>query len=149
MKRILALVVCGACLSTASAATLYRWVSPNGVVTYQNTPPPRSARKLQVMHLGHKSSPSEVRKALSALHPVVLYAAPHCPPCRQVRAYLGRRKVPYKTIDVAGNQAALRAMKEHTGATTVPTITVGKHVLVGYIPKLLAEELTAAGYPAH
>jgi hypothetical protein len=29
----------------------------------------------------------------------------------------------------------------------VPTVMVGKQILVGYIPSVLKNELTAAGYP--
>ncbi len=148
------LVFMGALLVAAGvqAATLYRWVAPNGSVTYQNTPPPASAGHVQVMHLGGHPHPGALRAALSALHPVVLYKAPHCQPCRQASAYLRGRKVPFHAIDVSRNQSALRAMKEKTGSTTVPTIMVGHHALVGFVPSVLREELTAAGYlssPSH
>ncbi len=134
-------------VGTAHAATLYRWVGPHGVVTYQNTPPPASAGNVHVIHLRDKTSPAAVRKALSTMHPVVLYQAPHCAPCRQVVAYLRRRKVPFRSIDVSRGQSVLRGMKDKTGSTTVPTVMVGKDVLVGYIPSALKNELTAAGYP--
>lgn len=130
----------------AHAATLYRWVGPNGVVTYQNTPPPSSAHHVHVMHVHGRTSPSAVRKALSALHPVVLYRAPHCAPCREVSAYLRSRKVPFRSIDVSRGRQALRGMKKETGSTTVPTVTVGRDVLVGYIHSALKNELAAAGY---
>ena len=133
-------------MGAAHAATLYRWVGPNGVVTYQNTPPPSSATHVRVMHMRNHTSPSAVRKAVRAMHPVVLYRAPHCAPCRQVSAYLHRRGVPFRAVDVSRGQAALRDMKNKTGSTTVPTIMVGKQVLVGYIPSALKNELTAAGY---
>ncbi len=134
-------------VGAAHAATLYRWVDPHGVVTYQNTPPPSSAGHVRVIRLhSHASSPSAMRKAVRAMHPVVLYRAPHCAPCRQVSAYLHRRRVPFRAVDVSRGQAVLRAMKIKTGSTTVPTIMVGKQVLVGYIPAALKNELTAAGY---
>ncbi|WP_298137103.1 glutaredoxin family protein [Acidiferrobacter sp.] len=133
--------------TVAHAATLYRWVDPNGVVTYQNTPPPASAGHVRVVHVGRPPSRSAVRQAVSALHPVVLYRAPHCAPCRQVSAYLHRRKIPFRAIDVSRGRSIVRAMKRKTGSTTVPTITVGKQVLIGYIPSALKNELTAAGYP--
>ncbi len=134
------------CVGAAHAATLYRWVGPNGVVTYQNTPPPSSAHHVHVMHVHGRTSPSAVRKALSALHPVVLYRAPHCAPCREVSAYLHRRGVPFRSIDVSRGRSVLQGMKQKTGATTVPTVTVGRDVLVGYIHSALKNELAAAGY---
>lgn len=147
MDRLMIAACCWALVGGAQAATLYRWVSPQGVVTYQNSPPPHSAGRVKVMHLGGREPVAAVRHAVSALHPVVLYRAPHCVPCQQVSRYLRQRKVPFKAIDVTGGQTILRAMKAATGTTTVPTITVGKHVLVGYIPSALKDELAAAGYP--
>ncbi len=134
-------------VGAAHAATLYRWVEPDGVVTYQNTPPPPSATHVRVMHMGSHTSPAAVRKAVSLMHPVVLYRAPHCAPCQQVSAYLRRRGVPFRAVDVSRGQSVLRAMKKKTGSTTVPTVMVGKQILVGYIPSVLKNELTAAGYP--
>lgn len=131
----------------AQAATLYRWVGPNGVVTYQNSPPPSSAAHVRVIRMPNHASPAAVRKAVSAMHPVVLYGAPHCAPCRQVSAYLRRRGVPFRAVDVSRAPSALQDMKTKTGSTTVPTIMVGQQVLVGYIPSALKNELTAAGYP--
>lgn len=147
MKAWIMAVALWGLLGTVQAATLYRWVSPTGVVTYQNTPPPPTVGRVKVMHLGAPSSPRVVRRAASAMQPVTLYEAPHCVPCRQARSYLRHRKIPYKRINVAASQAALKAMKGTTGSTTVPTFTVGKHVLVGYVPAVLASELTVAGYP--
>ena len=142
MVAVGAVVLVGA----AHAATLYRWVGPHGVVTYQNTPPPSSAAHVRVIHTHSNVSPSAMRKAVSAMHPVVLYRAPHCAPCRQVSAYLHRRRVPFRAVDVSRGQAALQDMKRTTGSPTVPTIMVGKQVLVGYIPSALKNELKAAGY---
>jgi len=147
MDRLIMAVFLWGLVGCAQAATLYRWVDPEGVVTYQNTPPPDSVRHVKVLHLGGHSSPADVRKAASEMHPVVLYRAPHCIPCQQVSAYLSRRKVPFKTVNVTTSQAVMRAMKRKTGSTTVPTIMVGKQVLTGYLQSVLAEELTAAGYP--
>lgn len=146
MDRVMIAAACWALLGSAHAATLYRWVSPQGVVTYQNSPPPQSAARVKVMHLGGREPIAAMRHAVSALHPVVLYRAPHCVPCRQASRYLRQRKVPFKEVDIAAGQAILRSMKAATGTTTVPTITVGKHVLVGYIPSALGDELAAAGY---
>ena len=147
MNRFIIGVLCWALVGGAQAATLYRWVNPEGVVTYQNTPPPPSAQGVKVLHLGARSSPEAIRNAVSAMQPVVLYEAPHCVPCQQVSVYLVHRKVPFKSINIASSQAVLRAMKKKTGSSSVPTIMVGKHVLTGYVRSVLADELTAAGYP--
>jgi len=147
MKRIIVGFFCVASVGMAYAATLYRWVNPEGVVTYQNSPPPPSVGHVKVMHVDGHNSATSMRQALAAMHPVVLYKAPHCTPCKQVSDYLHKRRVPFKVVDVSANRAALVAMKKRTGATTVPTIMVGHHVLIGYIPAALKAELTAAGYP--
>ncbi|HUW97360.1 MAG TPA: glutaredoxin family protein [Acidiferrobacter sp.] len=142
---IMAVFWCGF-IGYAQAATLYRWVNPEGVVTYQNTPPPQSARGVKVIHLSGHSSSAHASAGAPKGQSVVLYQAPNCTPCRQASTYLSHHKIPFKTIDVGASQAALQAMKKKTGSTTIPTITVGAHVLMGYLPSMLAKELTVAGY---
>lgn len=147
-RRLLLLVVWAATAGYVQAATLYRWVGPHGVVTYQATPPPSAAAGVRAIHIQGGPSPGRAHQKVSQHHPVTLYEAPHCGPCTQAQAYLRRRKVAYRAVNVAKSQAALRAMKARTGSMTVPTIVVGKHVLVGYVRSVLAGELAAAGYPA-
>ena len=144
---LLMLAACAALGLRAEAATLYRWVGPHGVVTYQENPPPASDAGVQALHIRSGSGVPHARQAVSRAHPVTLYEAPHCPPCTEASAYLHHRKVVYKAVDVAKSQAVLRAMKARTGSVSVPTIVVGKHVLIGYSRSVLAGELTAAGYP--
>ncbi len=143
--RLPILVAWAILVGHAQAAMLYRWVGPHGVVTYQENRPPSSAAGVKAIHI--KVGSGGARPNVSQSHPVTLYEAPHCRPCAQVRAYLRRRKVSYRTRNVAKSQAVLRAMKARTGSVSVPTIVVGKHVLIGYARSVLAGELTAAGYP--
>lgn len=143
----LMLAVCAALALRAQAATLYRWVGPHGVVTYQDNPPPASVAGVRAIHIRLGSTAPPARSDVSRSQPVTLYEAPHCRPCTEVRAYLHHRKVSYKAVNVAKSQAVLRAMKARTGSVSVPTIVVGTHVLIGYARSVLAGELTAAGYP--
>ncbi len=131
----------GAC----HAAALYRYVSPAGVVTYQSSPPPSSARHVQVVHLSDTFGSGSAQAAVHA-PPVVLYEAPSCPPCAIAARYLTSRKVHFKVVDVT-NPKALAEMKSASHATTIPTIVVGKQVFVGYVESELSAALTAAGYP--
>lgn len=145
--RFAIVAICASLVGRAQAATLYRWVGPHGVVTYQENPPPSSAAGVRAIHIKVGPRSSGTHKSASRSHPVTLYEAPHCQPCAAVRAYLLRRKVAYRAVNVAKSQAILRAMKARTGSVSVPTIVVGKHVLIGYVRSVLAGELTAAGYP--
>lgn len=129
----------------AQAATLYRWVGPQGIVTYQASPPPPSAAGVRVIPIRSRPRSGAPRDA-SQRQPVTVYEAPNCRPCAEVRAYLRRRRVAYRTINVAKSEAALRAMKARTGSMSVPTIVVGRDVLMGYVRSVLAGELKAAGY---
>ena len=142
MLGLCGMLVFGGC----HAATLYRYVNPQGVVTYQSSPPPSSAHHVHVMHFHGKSQSGGPHGASVAAAPVVLYEAPSCQPCTVAVHYLKTRGVPFRRVDVT-SQKALAAMKRKTGSTTVPTIMVGKHILVGYVKSLVSAELTAAGYP--
>ncbi|MHB1565784.1 MAG: glutaredoxin domain-containing protein [Acidiferrobacter sp.] len=127
----------------AHGATLYRYVNPQGMTVYQETPPPSSARQVQRTPVPRPSSPN---RTAATQTPVVLYLAPACPPCRKAQAYLRSRGVPFTTVDVAASAAAAKAMRAQTGVETVPTIRVGTQILVGYVRSVWADALTVAGY---
>ena len=131
--------------AVSHAGTLYRYVNPEGVVTYQSSPPPSSATHVRAVHFPDVSGGTSEHTRVHVA-PVVLYEAPSCPPCTAAQRYLQARKVRFRAIDVA-NGKALAAMKKRTGATTIPTIIVGRRVLVGYVRSVVSAELTAAGYP--
>ncbi len=129
----------------AAADTGYKWVDREGRITYQDQPPPAEAREVEVYDLPDAGRvPGDVPEGPP---PVVLYTIPGCISCDAARDYLKRRGIPFQEIDVEGDAAAQKAMKEKVGALAVPTVLVGSRVLKGFVEVMLERELQAAGYP--
>jgi glutaredoxin len=77
---------------------------------------------------------------------ITLYSKPNCPHCVQSKAYLDRHAIPYRTVDVIADPAALAFIKETKGHKTVPQLYVGDTLLVeggnSGLQKLAPEEVT-------
>ena len=74
---------------------------------------------------------------------VVIYTTAHCGYCRSAKAFLAKRGVAFREVDVTGDDAARAALLERSGGQrTVPQIFVGD-VHVGGYSDLVA--LDAAG----
>lgn len=138
--------------SPAYAARLYKWVDPQGNVTYQDQPPSEGQggrveeKEVRDSRGGSGSDPAAAEAA--AKHPVKLYAVQRCPMCDLARSYLKKRNVPFSEVDASEkNPAGQEEMRKSVGELIVPTITVGTKVMKGYVESLLEGELDQAGYP--
>lgn len=123
-----------------NAGTLYKWVDKDGNVSYQDSPPPPQASRVE------EKSLRGADPGAPALPPVVLYRVPDCTSCDLMRALLQRRKISFTEKNVEDDLAAQTEMKKKTGALSVPTVTVGDRVIKGYSEAVLDNELNAAGY---
>lgn len=138
----------------AMAAELYRWVDPQGVVHYGDYPKAEGAERVQV-HVqpgGEAGSgvaadiPYEARMAAQHF-PVTLYVFEGCDDlCKQSRAYLKHRKVPY-TEHVLKTQQDFEELRKRMGIEGLPVLTIGSKHLNGFQPGEWDTELDAAGYP--
>ena len=129
----------------AHAAKLYKWVDKDGNVSYQDSPPPPNAGRVEQKELTKTRSP-EKKDDVAEKYPVVLYSVPKCSSCDLARAYLQKRKVPFSEKNVEGDRKSQEEMKEKTKGLSVPTILVGAKVMTGYMESLLEGELDQAGY---
>jgi glutaredoxin len=153
MRRLL---IAAALLAAAGATAgdLYRWVDPQGVVHYGDYPKVEDAErvKINLQPVDEAASgvsadvPYEAR--LAAQHfPVTLFVFEGCDDlCKQARAYLKKRRVPYSE-HVLKTQADFEALKKQAGIGGLPSLTVGTKWLTGFQPEVWGGELDAAGYP--
>lgn len=139
------------CAATAHAQ-LYKWVGPDGKVTYSDTPPPKSASKVETKALdigdagaGAGDLPFEVMEAVKN-HPVTLYTTRNCPPCEEGRKLLSGRGIPFKEKTVNNSEDAAQ-FREAGGDSNLPLLLVGRNKERGYEPNTWNRTLTAAGYP--
>ena len=70
---------------------------------------------------------------------VVVYYTDSCPYCRMVKAFLERRGVAYRAINVGRDQQAAREMIERSDQYGVPVTTVDDEVIIGFDTRRLSE----------
>ena len=137
-------------VSFAQGQTLYKWIDADGNVSYHDLPPPSGAGyrvEAKNIRRSSRSDADDPANEAAKKYPVVLYSASNCVSCDSARAYLVKRKIPFKENNVEGNRELLDELKAKTGSLAVPTIMVGDKVMKGYLESLLEGELDQAGYP--
>jgi glutaredoxin len=136
--------LCALLAAPAHAGKLYKWIDKDGNVSYQDSPPPPEAGRVEEKTLrGATTAPAPEGPARP---PVVLYVVPDCGPCDLVRNTLQRRKVAFTESNAEGNVPVQMEMKKKTGGLSVPAVTVGDKVVKGHNEAALNAELDAAGY---
>ena len=142
----LVLLVC----ATGAQAQLYKWVGPDGKVTYSDTPPPKSAARVETKSLdtGGVSTaglPYELAEAVKN-HPVTLYTTADCAPCNEGRNLLTQRGIPFAEKTVANKEDA-EQFKKINSEGKFPFLTVGRSKERGFEASAWNQALNAAGYP--
>jgi glutaredoxin len=151
IKTILLVLVLMVSVPVVMAERLYKWTDSNGRVTYRDAPPPQGSgyhveeKKIRGNNRYGGDDENPNTEAASK-NPVILYSVPKCVTCDLARAYLQKQKIPFKEVNVVNDPKLQQQLKKVSGSLSVPTITVGKKVMKGYMQSLLEGELTAAGY---
>ena len=73
---------------------------------------------------------------------VKVYTTPTCPWCKQAKALLESRGVPYEEVDVTKDRRLAEDLREVSGQLGVPVVTDGTTVVIGF-NKAALEELSA------
>ncbi len=152
MKRVL-LQSCSVLLLMYTAlaqAQLYKWVGPDGKVTYSDVPPPKSATHVETKSLaaggaGTADLPYELAEAVKN-QPVTLYTTSNCGPCDDGRKMLKERGIPFGEKTVSSNEDIAK-FREAGGDGQLPLLTVGRSKERGFESSAWNRALTAAGYP--
>lgn len=136
----LLVLAAGLVVAPVSAQKLYKWVDEQGNVTYQDQPPPENARVLS-----EYAAPGEESNERSGAL-VTLYSVPQCDACDLVRLLLQKNSVPYTEKNPSSDAAAADELKQKSGQLSVPSLTVGDKLLMGYNSLAIRDELKNAGY---
>lgn len=135
----------------APAMAQFKWVAPDGSVTYSDQPPPAGVQVTATQSAPAPRSregdvPASLRQAAEK-YPAILYTTAECAPCQQARAHLTRRGIPYaeKTVKTSADTTAFR----RSGFTenSFPSLSVGRERSVGYESGEWDRLLDSAGYP--
>ena len=70
---------------------------------------------------------------------VTIYSTPQCPYCRMVKAFLDRKGVPYREINVAEDRTGAEEVVRISGQLGVPVTVVDSEVIVGFDAQRLNE----------
>lgn len=149
---VMATLAIGFLLAAASAqAQLYKWVAPDGTVSYSDKPPPSNAAKVERKSYGGNTPalddlPFEVANAARG-NPVTLYAAPNCVQCDVGRKLLTDRGIPFSEKTITTNED-LAQLNKMMGTLKIPVLMVGRNKQLGFGPDEWNSALTSAGYPA-
>ena len=148
-----ALAAALACAPDAPAqSTVYKWTDSQGKVQFSDTPPVEQAKNVTQKRMGGgevdvSQLPYATQLAMKK-NPVTLYTAPQCgDPCKDGRALLASRGIPYAERDAQGNPADAEQVKKLIGALQVPVLVVGADPLKGYEETAWQSALDSAGYP--
>lgn len=63
---------------------------------------------------------------------VTIYTKDPCPYCIRAINFLNSREIPFKEIDLTGNQNEMDRMKLETGWATMPIILINNYLVGGY-----------------
>jgi glutaredoxin-like YruB-family protein len=70
------------------------------------------------------------KKAVS--HRVIVYSGPGCPACGTAEAYLRRRGVNFRVVDISRDQHTAERLFRRSGQMAVPQIDIDGHLVVGF-----------------
>ena len=146
--RFLALLL----LPALAQAQMYRWVDDKGKVHYSDQAPSSGAKNVQKQSMSAGQAPAAalpyaLQQAVKTF-PVTLYTSEACKDsCAQARELLNKRGVPYSEVTVA-DEADIAQLKQLSGDSVVPLMTVGREVYKGFESGIYRTALDNAGYPA-
>jgi len=132
-----------------SALAQYKYVGPDGRVTYSDLPPPSGARVIEEKKLGANGPAVVLPFALqtaTSKYPVTIYTGDKCPPCEEGRTYLRSRGIPF-TEKTVTSPDDIAMFKQQSPDGTAPVLSVGSRRATGFAQTTWASLLDDAGYP--
>jgi glutaredoxin len=138
------------CTAGANAQQMYKWVGPDGKITYSDMPPPSTVKQVEKKSASFSgvsvsNLPFELAETVRS-HPVTLYSAPQCAPCDAGRALLTSRGIPFVEKTVTTNEDIAK-LRQAASDAQLPLLIVGRNKQKGFESSGWAASLSAAGYP--
>jgi len=153
------LLLAGILMSFAgmTPAAIYKWVNENGVVSYQDTPPPKGA-EVQVVPESPAPPPTPVARAQVApsatpapalidkpasrsVPKVEMYVTSWCRYCKKAKSFFNARGIPYTAYDIEKDQAAAARMTKLNPGGGVPVTVIDGQVIRGFSESVYAAAL--------
>jgi glutaredoxin len=152
---LLLIVACLAC--PQAQAQLYKWTDEQGRIHYSDQAPDQDKAKAAVIKIEsytgpavvstlEKSAPAaQANQPTAAKGRIKLLTTSWCGYCRQARAYLNSRGIPFEDLDVEKSAQGKQEYRELNGRG-VPIILVGNQRMNGYSQAQLDTMLRTAGH---
>jgi len=151
IQNAIILFLCSAFVLPAAADQLYKWVDERGRVTYQSSPPPDEAAKVERPAISTTANDAAEEVAAEVAGEVAgevaeevaeeaaeneavsitFFSNPDCISCEDLRAYLQENELDFEEIDIVENTEMAAEMQDKHGHNTVPTIVVGNKAITG------------------
>lgn len=131
-------------------AQMYKWVGPDGKVTYSDQPPPANQKQVERKKLPNVAESSNLPPELApavAKNPITLYTTNGCSPCDEGRNFLKNGGIPFseKTVNTIADQEKL---KQVGGDMQLPLMVIANVKFRGYSADEWRDALSQAGYPS-
>jgi hypothetical protein len=124
------------------AQKLYKWVDEDGNVSYQDTPPPNTAKSVEESEL-QRSQP-EPAETVTTAQPVVVYTVEDCDACEVLVLRLRQLEIPFTQQSLLNKdiQAEILAVSD---SITAPTLKIGATFVEDFSDANLVSQLRQAG----
>ncbi len=152
MKTLIFILLSGLA-AAAAGADMYRWVDEKGVVNYTPHPPPANIKNVEQKRFGGNTvqtsaQPYSVQQAVKNF-PVTLYSTDCGDLCKDGKAHLAKRGIPYTEKNPQNPDEIDNFKKLTGGGMEVPLLIVGQlKTIKGFQPAEWDAALNAAGYPS-
>jgi glutaredoxin len=147
--RVTALLLATAAVS---AQTTYRWIDPStgGTVISDRAPPPGARRVVKSATTVDADGPqvSYALRQASEKFPVILYTSAGCVTCKDARALLEGRGVPFSEKVLQNEEEVAELGRQLGGEALLPSVSVGRQNARGFSPSVWNALLDAATYPS-
>ena len=165
MKAATYLIITALFLTAALAqAEMYQWVDENGVVTFMDSPPPKSKKRSKVKVYSDsefapapppepapapgssktfKSSapaPAKPAEKVRFSGAIEMYVTDWCSVCKKAEKYIAAKNYPVVKYDIEKDKSA-RLRYQELGGRGVPLIMVGSKRMSGFSADLLEQYL--------
>jgi len=146
----LSMLMAAGLLSLPASSQLYKWTDEQGRIHYSDKAPDKGNAKKIEIKINSYSGPAAV-SSLGKAAPgaakgrVKMLTTTWCGYCRQARAYLSSKGIPFEDLDV---EKSAPGKQEYTAlkGRGVPIILVGSQRMDGYDQAGLDSMLRAAGH---
>jgi glutaredoxin len=154
-RFVLLFLVIGFLLNTGgtTSAAIYTWVDANGVVSYQDTPPPAgvavkvvtpdSAYRPDLKNPLRAELPASASAtpAGSTAPKVEIYVTSWCGYCKKAKKFFAGRGIPFTVYDIEKDQAAALRKNKLSPGGGVPVTLINGQVLRGFSASAYASAL--------